>query len=165
MCYGLVLSGARSALVMLGMGFATIAWYRRRLQTFLLIPAMLLFALNYGINKTGGGASERYESLLDKETVLLRMAIPTIIGWNSLKENPLGYGLGKSGYSVPFFLSGRTGYSDFKAADGDLGCLMIEMGIPSKMVLFPEEGHWIQTPQNGILWQREYYSWLDKYLK
>ncbi|MDQ3142665.1 MAG: S9 family peptidase [Bacteroidota bacterium] len=38
-------------------------------------------------------------------------------------------------------------------------------GIPSKLVLFPEEGHWIQTPQNSLLWQREFYSWLDKWLK
>ncbi|MCC6816147.1 MAG: S9 family peptidase [Saprospiraceae bacterium] len=38
-------------------------------------------------------------------------------------------------------------------------------GIPSKLLLFPEEGHWIQSAQNGILWQREFYSWLDKYLK
>ncbi len=38
-------------------------------------------------------------------------------------------------------------------------------GIPSRLVLFPEEGHWIQSPQNGLLWQREFYNWLDKYLK
>ncbi len=38
-------------------------------------------------------------------------------------------------------------------------------GIPSKMVLFPEEGHWIQTPQNGVLWQREFYAWLNQWLK
>ncbi len=38
-------------------------------------------------------------------------------------------------------------------------------GIPSKLLLFPEEGHWVQSAQNGILWQREFYSWLDKYLK
>jgi len=37
--------------------------------------------------------------------------------------------------------------------------------IPSRLVLFPEEGHWIQTPQNGLLWQKEYFGWLDKWLK
>lgn len=38
-------------------------------------------------------------------------------------------------------------------------------GIPSKLVLFPEENHWILKPQNAIIWQREFFSWLDKYLK
>lgn len=129
MAYGLVLSGSRASLIMLGVGFATIAWFRRRFQTFILIPALLLVALNYGIEKTSGSASERYETLLQHETVLMRMVIPTVIGWRALMEQPFGHGLGKSGYSVPFFLSGRTGYSDYRAADGDLGCLMIEMGI------------------------------------
>lgn len=128
LAYALVLSGARSALIMLAAGFLTIAWCRRKFQTFILLPAALLFALNYGIERTGGNAGERYETLLQKETVVMRMLIPTVIGWRSLEENPIGFGLGKSGYSVPFFLSGRTGYNDYRAADGDLGCLMIEMG-------------------------------------
>lgn len=37
--------------------------------------------------------------------------------------------------------------------------------IPSKFLWLPDEGHWIQNPQSSVLWQREYYSWLDKYLK
>ncbi len=127
--YGLVLSGARSALIMLAAGFATIAWYRRRLQTLIVLPAVLVLALSYGVEKTSGGATERYETLLQRETIFMRMLIPTVIGWRSMEENPIGHGLGKSGYSVPFFLAGRTGYTDYLAADGDLGCLMIEMGI------------------------------------
>lgn len=38
-------------------------------------------------------------------------------------------------------------------------------GIPSKLLYFPEESHWVLKPQNSILWQREFFSWLDKYLK
>jgi hypothetical protein len=129
LAYALVLSGTRAALIMLAAGFATIAWYRRRLQTFVVLPIILIFALNYGIESTAGSASERYETLLDKETVVMRMLIPTMIGVRALQENPFGYGLGKSGYSVPFFLAGRTGYNSYITADGDLGCLMIEMGI------------------------------------
>jgi hypothetical protein len=129
LAYALVLSGARAALIMLAAGFLTIAWYRRKFQTFILLPAVLLVALNYGIEKTSGNATERYETLLQKDTVVMRMLIPTVIGWRSLQENAVGFGLGKSGYSVPFFLSGRTGYNDYRAADGDLGCLMIEMGV------------------------------------
>ncbi|MDR2039017.1 MAG: S9 family peptidase [Bacteroidales bacterium] len=38
-------------------------------------------------------------------------------------------------------------------------------GVPSRLLVFPEEGHWILKPQNSILWQREFFGWLDKWLK
>ncbi len=38
-------------------------------------------------------------------------------------------------------------------------------GIPGKYLHFPDENHWVLEPQNGILWQREFFSWLDKWLK
>lgn len=37
--------------------------------------------------------------------------------------------------------------------------------IPSKFLFFPEETHFVTKPQNAILWQREFFKWLDKYLK
>lgn len=37
--------------------------------------------------------------------------------------------------------------------------------IESRMILFPEENHWILSPQNGVFWHREFYSWLDQHLK
>ncbi|MFZ4543063.1 MAG: S9 family peptidase [Saprospiraceae bacterium] len=37
--------------------------------------------------------------------------------------------------------------------------------IPSKFLWLPDEGHWIQNPHSSVLWQLEFYSWLDKYLK
>ncbi|MBR3100959.1 MAG: S9 family peptidase [Muribaculaceae bacterium] len=39
------------------------------------------------------------------------------------------------------------------------------MGLDARMVLFPEENHWILKPQNSILWQREFFGWLDRWLK
>jgi dipeptidyl aminopeptidase/acylaminoacyl peptidase len=39
------------------------------------------------------------------------------------------------------------------------------MGVPSRLILFPEENHWILKPQNAIIWQREFFGWLDLYLK
>lgn len=39
------------------------------------------------------------------------------------------------------------------------------MGVPSRLVVFPDEGHWMTKPQNSIMWQREFFGWLDKYLK
>lgn len=38
-------------------------------------------------------------------------------------------------------------------------------GIPSKIMIFPEENHWILSPQNGLIWHSEYFKWLDKWLK
>jgi dipeptidyl aminopeptidase/acylaminoacyl peptidase len=38
-------------------------------------------------------------------------------------------------------------------------------GIPSRLLVFPEETHFVLKPQNSILWQREFFAWLDKYLK
>jgi dipeptidyl aminopeptidase/acylaminoacyl peptidase len=38
-------------------------------------------------------------------------------------------------------------------------------GIPSKLLYFPDESHWVVKPQNSILWQREFFAWLDKWLK
>ncbi|MCK5824743.1 MAG: S9 family peptidase [Ichthyobacteriaceae bacterium] len=37
--------------------------------------------------------------------------------------------------------------------------------IPSKFLYFPNEGHWVLNPQNGIIWHTEYFKWLDKWLK
>jgi len=38
-------------------------------------------------------------------------------------------------------------------------------GVESKLVLFPDEGHWINKPQNSQFWYRSVIDWLDKYLK
>lgn len=39
------------------------------------------------------------------------------------------------------------------------------MGVPSKLVIFPEENHWILQPQNSLFWHREVYEWLDRWLR
>ena len=38
-------------------------------------------------------------------------------------------------------------------------------GVPAQLLLFPDENHWVLRPQNGILWQRTFFAWLDKWLK
>ncbi len=38
-------------------------------------------------------------------------------------------------------------------------------GIPAQFLFFPDESHWVLKPQNGILWQRVFFQWLDKWLK
>ena len=38
-------------------------------------------------------------------------------------------------------------------------------GIPAELLLFPDENHWVLKPQNGVLWQRTFFNWLDRWLK
>lgn len=38
-------------------------------------------------------------------------------------------------------------------------------GVPAEFLYFPDENHWVLKPQNGILWQRTFFAWLDKWLK
>jgi dipeptidyl aminopeptidase/acylaminoacyl peptidase len=33
-------------------------------------------------------------------------------------------------------------------------------GLRSKYLYFPSESHWVQSPQNSVLWQREFFEWL-----
>jgi dipeptidyl aminopeptidase/acylaminoacyl peptidase len=37
-------------------------------------------------------------------------------------------------------------------------------GIKSRFLYFPEENHWVLKPQNGMVWQREFYKWLNETL-
>ncbi|MDP2235503.1 MAG: S9 family peptidase [Bacteroidales bacterium] len=37
--------------------------------------------------------------------------------------------------------------------------------IPAEYLYFPDENHWVLRPQNGILWQRTFFNWLDRWLK
>ncbi|MCK4853393.1 MAG: S9 family peptidase, partial [Bacteroidales bacterium] len=37
--------------------------------------------------------------------------------------------------------------------------------IPARLLVFPEESHFVTKPQNAILWQREFFGWLDRWLK
>ena len=38
-------------------------------------------------------------------------------------------------------------------------------GIEAELLIFPDENHWVLKPQNGILWQRTFFNWLDRWLK
>ena len=38
-------------------------------------------------------------------------------------------------------------------------------GIEAQLLIFPDENHWVLKPQNGILWQRTFFDFLNKHLK
>jgi dipeptidyl aminopeptidase/acylaminoacyl peptidase len=38
-------------------------------------------------------------------------------------------------------------------------------GVPSRLLYFPDEGHWVLKPQDSQLWYKTVLEWLDKYVK
>ena len=38
-------------------------------------------------------------------------------------------------------------------------------GVEAQLLIFPDENHWVLQPQNGILWQRTFFGWLNRWLK
>lgn len=68
-------------------------------------------------------------------------------------DTPILIVQGEKDYRVP----AEQGMAAFNAA--------VLLGVPAQMLYLPEENHWVLQPQNGILWQRVFFNWLDKYLK
>lgn len=60
---------------------------------------------------------------------------------------------GEKDFRIPY----TQGMGAFNAA--------VMRGVPARFLFFPEECHWVLSPQNGILWQREFKGWLDRWLK
>jgi dipeptidyl aminopeptidase/acylaminoacyl peptidase len=60
------------------------------------------------------------------------------------------------------------GEQDFRVPIGEglqLYTAAQRMGVDSKLLIFPDEGHWVLKPQNSQLWYHTVLDWLDKYLK
>jgi len=38
------------------------------------------------------------------------------------------------------------------------------LGVPSKLINFPDEGHWVQKPANSAFWHKEVFAWLAQYV-
>ncbi|MBN1985198.1 MAG: S9 family peptidase, partial [Prolixibacteraceae bacterium] len=68
-------------------------------------------------------------------------------------DTPILIVQGEKDYRVP---TGQ-GMAAFNAA--------VLRDIPAEFLYFPGENHWVLQPQNGILWQRVFFNWLDKWLK
>ncbi|KJF43430.1 S9 family peptidase [Draconibacterium sediminis] len=68
-------------------------------------------------------------------------------------DTPILIVQGEKDYRVP----PEQGMAAFNAA--------VLRGVPAQMLYLPEENHWVLQPQNGILWQRVFFNWLDKWLK
>lgn len=130
MAYGIMQSGSRSSLAFAALGCGAVLAFRRQWLAMFLVPTLLAVALVLAGKATGGVLTERFSSLREFDSVALRFVIPAFIGLDYVLDgHPLGGGLGKSGF-MPMFLTERVDYRDFVGADGDLGKLFIELGLP-----------------------------------
>jgi len=60
------------------------------------------------------------------------------------------------------------GALDFRVPEGQAIQLFTSLqrrGVPSRLLYFPDEGHWVLKPQNSQLWYKTVLEWLDKYVK
>jgi dipeptidyl aminopeptidase/acylaminoacyl peptidase len=60
------------------------------------------------------------------------------------------------------------GEQDFRVPAGQGMQLFTALQLrkaPSRLILFPEEGHWINQPQNSAFWYRSVIAWLDRWIK
>ena len=39
----------------------------------------------------------------------------------------------------------------------------LRLGVPSRLVIFPDENHWVLNHQNSLKWHYEVFRWLGKY--
>jgi dipeptidyl aminopeptidase/acylaminoacyl peptidase len=56
---------------------------------------------------------------------------------------------------------------DFRCPIGqghELFTSLQRLGVPSRMVNFPDEGHWVSKPANSRYWHQEVFAWLAKYV-
>jgi dipeptidyl aminopeptidase/acylaminoacyl peptidase len=86
-------------------------------------------------------------------------------------DNPELYGKWSPNRSVKNFKTPTLvthGEIDFRVPINqglELFTALQKRGIPSKMLYFPDEGHWVLKPQNSKLWYSTVGAWFDQYLK
>jgi dipeptidyl aminopeptidase/acylaminoacyl peptidase len=79
------------------------------------------------------------------------------------RQNPLRF---VSGWSTPMLVA--HGEQDFNVPYNqgvDTFTALQRRGIESRMVVFPDEGHFIQKPRNAVIWQHEVIAWLNRWLQ
>jgi len=78
------------------------------------------------------------------------------------KHDPISYA---SNFKTPILVT--AGESDYRVPYGNALALygvVQAMGVPSRLVLFPNENHWVLSPQNSVYWYWEVRDWLGRHL-
>jgi dipeptidyl aminopeptidase/acylaminoacyl peptidase len=82
------------------------------------------------------------------------------------KWSPSEYAAALGKYKTPTLVVG--GELDFRVPynqDLEFFTALQVQGVPSKLVIFPDEGHWVLKPQNSELWYATFLNWVGRYLR
>jgi hypothetical protein len=133
---GMTVSGTRAAVLILGLGLLVLGWYRGLSVGQLVLIPVLLIAVHLGTIFTAGAIVSRWQTVALQEGLLWTYVwAPLTVAGRAIAEQPLGFGLGRSGVGVPFqiFQSMPAGF--FKGSDGDIGRAGVELGVVGLFLL------------------------------
>lgn len=129
--------------------------HKNRFKTFISHAGIFNTQSMYGTteevfftNWDSGGAYWENENKIAQKTFNDFNPITLVNNWNT----PIFIIQGGIDYRVPIGQSQEA----FQAAQ--------LKRIKSRFMIFPEENHWILKPQNGLVWQREFFKWLKETL-
>lgn len=149
--YGILLSASRSATIIAGISALLIAWYRKALITFAILPAAALAILMVLSSKSGTSSVSRMSAAADPQVLMSRVGIVIRPAFNRLLDNPLGSGLGRSGHGLPSALGYLTARFNWRPIDGDVGRVAVDFGIFG-LVAFA--AMFIAGTQDSFLWMK-----------
>ena len=85
---------------------------------------------------------------------------------NYRKWAPLTYAADLGKFKTPtLVIAGERDYRVPYTQSLEFFNTLQRQGVPSKLVVFPDEGHWILKPQNSRFWYKTFLDWLATYLK
>jgi dipeptidyl aminopeptidase/acylaminoacyl peptidase len=124
------------------------------------------------------GHTDRFKAIIDHAGVNSSYAqyatdvphgFPEVMGgkpWDNIeglqRENPMFYA--KNFKTPTLVLHGEIDYRVPYGNGLELYGVLQAMGVPSRLVVFPDENHWVLHPQNAIYWHWEMQSWLSRYI-
>lgn len=124
------------------------------------------------------GHTDRFKAIIDHAGVNSSYAqyatdvphgFPDVMGgkpWENLeglqRQNPMFYA--KYFRTPTLILHGEIDYRVPYGNGLELYGVLQAMNVPSRLVVFPDENHWVLKPQNAIYWHWEMQNWLSRYL-
>jgi len=82
------------------------------------------------------------------------------------KWAPMSYATTLGKYKTPtLVIAGERDYRVPYTQSLEFFSALQRQGVPSKLVVFPDEGHWVLKPQNAKFWYKTFLDWVDKYTK
>lgn len=91
---------------------------------------------------------------------------PWTAGENYKKWSPSTYAGDLAKYKTPtLVIAGERDYRVPYTQSLEFFSALQRQNVPSKLVVFPDEGHWVLKPQNSQFWYKTFLDWLAEYLK